>query len=137
MPHINPKTIPNNPITITYSLEYTEEPELLQDFENIKKVSKIDDLEDLIYTMFLLRQREKHNINIGYTITDNNNNWLIEDYANCCEGYASTAKESEQEKKINKQAETITELYNELELMKEFLTKYNAMDRFNKEMKGR
>jgi len=132
--NINPKN--NTPLTVTYKAEYTNELELLQDFENLKTVKDIRDLEDLINTMFLLRQRGKHNINIGYIIENNTGNWLVEDYANCCEDYASTAKEKELETKMNKQAETIIELHNELELMKEFLNKYNAMDRFKKEMKG-
>lgn len=131
--HYNPSQ--SQKLKVTYKAEYTEETELLPDFENLKTVKNITDLEDLINTMFLLRQRGKHNIDIGYTITDDNDNWLIEDYANCCEDYASTAKEKELETKISKQTDTITELYNELELMKSFLTKYNAMDRFNKEMK--
>jgi len=131
----NPKTIPTNPITVTYSAEYTNELEINPDYENIKKISNIQDLDRLIFTMFELRKQNKNNISIGYTITDNNNNWLIEDYCNDTEDFTNTRKEDKQQKKIAEQAETITELYNELELMKSFLTKYNALDRYNKEMK--
>jgi hypothetical protein len=136
MLHKHSKNILSNPIKVIYSIEYTEEKEISPDFENIKKVNKIESLEDLIYTMFMLREKEKNNIDIGYTITDINDNWIIEDYAVCCEGYTSTVKEKEQKIKLNKQAELITALSKENELMREFLVKYNALDRFNQEMKG-
>jgi len=124
-------------LTLSYFVEYTNELERDQDFENIKKSLNIKNLEDAISRMFSLRKQNKHNIAIGYEISDNNTNKLIiADDAWELEYHTDTSKEDKLQTKISKQAETITELYNELELMKSFLNKYNAMDRFNKEMKG-
>ena len=123
-------------LSINYFVEYTNELERDPDFTNIHKLPNITGLEDSIARMFALRKQNKHNIAIGYEITDNNRIVIADDGWNL-EDYTDTNKEDQLEKKISKQTETITELYNELELMKEFLTKYNAMDRYNKEMKGR
>ncbi|MFA7157527.1 MAG: hypothetical protein WC123_07585 [Bacilli bacterium] len=124
-------------LKIEYFVEYTNELERDQDFRNIKKLPRITDLETAISRMFLLRKQNKHNIAIGYEISDTNTNKLvIGDDAWELEYHTDTSKEDKLQTKISKQAETITELHNELELIKSFLIKYNALDRFNKEMKG-
>lgn len=124
-------------LSINYFVEYTNELERDQNFTNVKQLPRITGLEDAIVRMFSLRKQNKHNIAIGYEITDNNTNKLIiADDAWELEYHTDTNIEDKQKEKISKQAETITELYNELELMKSFLTKYNAMERYNKEMKG-
>lgn len=124
-------------LTLSYFVEYTNELERDQDFTNIKKSPNITDLETAISRMFSLRKQNKHNIAIGYEISDNNTNKLIiADDAWELEHHTDTSKEDKLQTKISKQTETITELYNELELMKSFLIKYNAFERYNKEMKG-
>lgn len=124
-------------LNIKYFVEYTNEPERDQDFTNIHQLPKVKSLDDAIARMFSLRKQNKHNIAIGYEISDNNTNKvIIADDAWELEYLTDSTQEDELKKEINNQTETITELANELELMKSFLTKYNAMDRFNKEMKG-
>jgi hypothetical protein len=124
-------------LTINYFVEYTNEPERDPDFENIKQLPKVKDLEDAINRMLSLRKQNKHNIAIGYEISDNSTNKLIisDDVWNM-EYLKTTSQEDKMQQVINKQYNLITELSRELELHKEFLSKYNAMDRFNKEMKG-
>lgn len=125
-------------LTLKYFVEYTNEPERDQDFTNIKQLPNVKTLEDAINRMLSLRKQEKHNIAIGYEISDNNTNKLvISDDAWNLEYLRTTTQEDKMQEYINKQNNLITELGKELELMKEFLIKYNAMDRFNKEMKGR
>jgi len=124
-------------LTLKYFVEYTNEPERDQDFTNIKQLPKVKNLEDAINRMLLLRKQNKHNIAIGYEISDNNTNKLvISDDAWNLEYLRTTTQEDKMQEHINKQNNLITELAQELELYKEFLNKYNAMDRFNKEMKG-
>ncbi|MCE5220111.1 MAG: hypothetical protein LLF98_02290 [Clostridium sp.] len=124
-------------LTINYFVEYTNEVERDPDFENIKQLPKVKDLEDAINRMLSLRKQNKHNIAIGYEISDNSTNKLVvsDDVWNM-EYLRTTTHEDELQKEINKQSNLITELSRELELHQEFLTKYNAMDRFNKEMKN-
>ena len=125
-------------LTLKYFVEYTNEPERDQDFTNIKQLPKVKNLEDAINRMLLLRKQNKHNIAIGYEISDNNTNKLvISDDAWNLEYLRTTTQEDKMQEHINKQNNLITELGKELELMKSFLVKYNAMDRYNKEMKGR
>jgi len=124
-------------LTLKYFVEYTNEPERDQDFTNIKQLPKVKNLEDAINRMLLLRKQNKHNIAIGYEISDNNTNKLvISDDAWNLEYLRTTTQEDKMQEHINKQNNLITELGKELELMKSFLVKYNAMDRYNKEMKG-
>ncbi|MDD2627824.1 MAG: hypothetical protein PHD20_02940 [Clostridia bacterium] len=132
----NYKPITKN-ITIKYFVEYTNELERDPDFTNIHQLPRIKGLEDAIQRMFLLRKQNKHNIAIGYEITDNSDNKIIiaDDIYNL-ECYTDTNEEDKLLDKISKQSELITELAKENELMKSFLLKYNALDRFNKEMKG-
>jgi hypothetical protein len=124
-------------LKIEYFVEYTNELERDPDFENIKQLPKVKDLEDAINHMLSLRKQGKHNIAIGYEIFDNSANKLVisDDVWNM-EYLRTTTNEDKLQKEINKQNNLITELNRELELYQEFLTKYNAMDRFNKEMKG-
>jgi len=127
--------LPNN-LNIKYFVEYTNELERDIDFQNIKQLPNITDLETAINRMFSLRKQNKNNIAIGYELSDNNTNKLIlADDAWELEYLTDTNQEDKLKEKVRKQDETITILYNELELMKSFLTKYNALDRFNKEMK--
>lgn len=123
-------------LKIEYFVEYTNELERDNNFRNIKQSPNIKDLETAIARMFLLRKQDKHNIAIGYEISDNNTNKLvISDDAWNLEDLRATTHEDKLQQEINKQSELITELGKELELYQQFLTKYNAMDRFNKEMK--
>lgn len=127
----------NKDLTIKYFVEYTNEIERDPDFENIKQLPNIKDLEDAINRILSLRKQEKHNIAIGYEISDNNTNKLvISDDAWNLEYLRTTTQEDKMQEYINKQNNLITELGKELELYREFLNKYNALDRFNKEMKG-
>ena len=127
----NKKNLSKNPINITYTAEYTDELEVTPDYENIKKIP-ITDLDSLIFTMLELRKQQKNNISIGYTIADNKNNWLIEDYANNLEFLTDSKLSDKLETKVSKQSELIAELSKELELYQEFLEKYQAIDQFNK-----
>ena len=125
-------------LTLKYFVEYTNEPERDQDFTNIKQLPNVKDLEDALNRMLSLRKQNKNNIAIGYEISDNNTNKLvISDDAWNLEYLRTTTQEDKMQEHINKQNNLITELGKELELMKSFLVKYNAMDRYNKEMKGR
>jgi len=125
-------------LTLKYFVEYTNELERDQDFTNIKQLPKVKNLEDAINRMLSLRKQNKNNIAIGYEISDNNTNKLvIGDDAWNLEYLRTTSQEDKMQEHINKQNNIITELGKELELYQEFLTKYNAMDRFNQEMKGR
>jgi len=128
----NNKNLSKNPINITYIAEYTDELEVNSDYSNIVKISNITDLDSLIFTMLELRKQQKNNISIGYTIADNKNNWLIEDYANTLEFLTDSKLSDKLETKVSKQSELITELSKEIELYQQFLKKYNAMDQFNK-----
>ena len=124
-------------LTLKYFVEYTNELERDQDFTNIKQLPKVKNLEDAINRMLSLRKQNKNNIAIGYEISDNNTNKLvIGDDAWNLEYLRTTSQEDKMQEHINKQNNIITELGKELELYQEFLTKYNAMDRFNQEMKG-
>lgn len=125
-------------LTLSYFVEYTNEVERDQDFENIKQLPNVKTLEDAINRMLLLRKQEKYNIAIGYEITNINNphKLIISDDAWNLEDLRTTTQEDKMQEKINKQYNLITELGKELELYREFLKKYNALDRFNKEMKG-
>lgn len=124
-------------LTLSYFVEYTNEPERDPDFGNIKQLPKVKDLEDAINRMLSLRKQNKHNIAIGYEISDNTTNKLvISDDVWDMEYLRTTTQEDKLQQEINRQAELITELAKELELYQQFLSKYNAMDRFNKEMKG-
>ena len=124
-------------LKIEYFVEYTNEIERDQDFENIKQLPNVKSLEDAIARMLSLRKQNKHNIAIGYEISDNSTNKLVisDDVWNL-EDLRTTIQEDKMQEKINKQYNLITELGKELELYQEFLNKYNALDRFNKEMKG-
>lgn len=124
-------------LTINYFVEYTNEPERNPDFENVKQLPKVKDLEDAINRMLSLRKQDKHNIAIGFEISNNSTNKLvISDDAYNLEYLKTTSQEDKMQQVINNQYNLITELSRELDLYKEFLNKYNAMDRFNKEMKG-
>jgi hypothetical protein len=127
----------NKNLKIKYFVEYTNEVERDPDFENIKQLPKVKNLEDALNRMLSLRKQNKHNIAIGYEISDNSTNKLVisDDVWNL-EYLRTTTNEDKMQEYINKQYNLITELAQELELYKEFLNKYNAMDRFNKEMKG-
>ena len=127
----NKKNLSKNPINITYTAEYTDELEVTPDYENIKKIP-ITDLDSLIFTMLELRKQQKNNISIGYTIADNKNNWLIEDYANNLEFLTDSNQQDKLEMKVNNQSELITELSKEIELYQTFLEKYQAIEQFKK-----
>lgn len=123
-------------LNLKYFVEYTNEPDRKEDYSNIKQSPNITDLETAISRMFLLRKQNKHNIAIGYEITDNNTNKLIiEDNAWNLEDLRATTKEDKLQQEVNKQYNMITELRKEIELFKQFLNKYNAYDRFTEEMK--
>lgn len=49
-------------LTLSYFVEYTNEVERDQDFENIKQLPNVKTLEDAINRMLLLRKQEKYNI---------------------------------------------------------------------------
>lgn len=123
-------------LKIEYFVEYTNEPERDLDFTNIKQLPKVKNLEDAIIRMLSLRKQNKHNIAIGYEISDNSNKLVISDDVWNMEYLRTTTQEDKLQQEINRQYNLITELTKELELCQEFLKKYNAMDRFNKEMKG-
>jgi len=117
-------------LTIKYQAEYTEKDEdIKNDYSNIKKVDCLD-LNELIKIMFTLRQQNKFNIQIGYTLEDGKQ-WIAEDFTETLESYNDTRKEVEQNKIITKQREEITELKKEIELYQMFTKKYNAVKFFN------
>jgi len=124
-------------IKINYTVEYTNEVERDPDFENIHQLPNIIGLEDAIDRMYALRKQGRHNISIGYEVKDKETDKLIfDDFAYDLEYYTDTNQEDKLQKELSKQAKTITELVKELELHQQFLDKYNAMDRFKKEIKG-
>ena len=118
-------------ISIKYQIEYTEKDEYIKDdYSNLNQIKNILDLEELIKTMFILKQRGKYNINIGYSIEDNKQ-WIIEDFVSCTEDFKSNAKELKQSKQITEQQTEINELRQDLELYKSFIKKYKAEKQFN------
>lgn len=118
-------------IKLNYMVEYTDELERDPDFENIKQLPRITDLETAISRMFRLRKQGKHNISIGYEILDKNTNKLIlDDFAYELEDYTDSTQEDKLKDKIHNQDQTITELAQEVDLLKAFLNKYNAMNKF-------
>ena len=119
-------------LKITYFVEYTNELKRDPDFENIKQLPNIENLEDAIFKMFALRKQNKHNIAIGYEITDNTNKLVIGDDAYNLEFLTDSKLSDKLETKVSKQSELIAELSKEIELYQQFLKKYNAMDQFNK-----
>ena len=81
--------------------------------------------------MFRLRKQGKHNISIGYEILDHNTNKLIlDDFAYELEDYTDSTQEDKLQNKIHNQDQLITELAQEVDLLKAFLNKYNAMNKF-------
>ena len=119
-------------LKITYFVEYTNEPERDPDFENIKQLPKVENLEDAIFKMFALRKQNKYNISIGYEITDNTNKLVIGDDAYNLEFLTDTKLSDKLEQKIIKQNNIITELSKEIELYQTFLEKYQAIEQFKK-----
>lgn len=119
-------------LKITYFVEYTNELERDPDFENIKQLPNIENLEDAIFQMFALRKHNKYNIAIGYEITDNTNKLVIGDDAYNLEYLTDTNQEDKLEQKIIKQNNIITELSKEIELYQTFLEKYQAIEQFKK-----
>ena len=119
-------------LTLSYFVEYTNEEERDPDFENIKQLPKVENLEDAIFRMFSLRKQNKYNIAIGYEITDNTNKLVIGDDAYNLEFLTDSKLSDKLEQKVSKQNNIIIELSKEIELYQTFLEKYNAMDQFNK-----
>lgn len=119
-------------LKINYFVEYTNELERDPDFENIKQLPKVENLEDAIFKMFALRKQNKHNIAIGYEITDNTNKLVIGDDAYNLEFLTDTKLSDKLEQKIIKQNNIIAELSKEIELYQTFLEKYQAMAQFKK-----
>lgn len=119
-------------LKITYFVEYTNELKRDPDFENIKQLPNIENLEDAIFKMFALRKQNKHNIAIGYEITDNTNKLVISDDAYNLEFLTDTNQEDKLELKVNKQNSIIAELSKEIELYQKFLEKYQAIEQFKK-----
>ena len=119
-------------LKITYFVEYTNELKRDPDFENIKQLPNIENLEDAIFKMFALRKQNKHNIAIGYEITDNTNKLVIGDDTYNLEFLTDTKLSDKLEQKIIKQNNIITELSKEIELYQTFLEKYQAIEQFKK-----
>lgn len=118
-------------IVVKYTIEYMEKDEPIKDdYSNLKQF-QLKDLEELMEQMFLLRQHEKYNINIGYNIS-NSKGWLVEDYVNCTETFTANAIEAKQKKEIKNLEQTIESQENELKFYKVFLSQYNASDSFKK-----
>jgi len=127
--HIHPDFI--SKVQIEYTIEYTEKDEAIKDdYSNVKKVNCLD-LEQMVKSMFELRQLNKFNINL-YTKTEVEGQWITEDNANDCEIYASSATEKRKDKSISILEKTIKEQQKEIELYKSFLTKYNSSEIFEK-----
>jgi len=119
-------------LKITYFVEYTNELKRDPDFENIKQLPNIENLEDAIFKMFALRKQNKYNISIGYEITDNTNKLVIGDDAYNLEFLTDIKLSDKLEQKIIKQNNIITELSKEIELYQTFLEKYQAIEQFKK-----
>ena len=127
--HIHPDFI--SKVQIEYIIEYTEKDEAIKDdYSNVKKVNCLD-LEQMVKSMFELRQLNKFNINL-YTKTDVEGQWIAEDNANDCEIYSSSAMEKRKDKNISNLENTIEEQQKEIELYKSFLTRYNSSGIFEK-----
>jgi hypothetical protein len=134
------KSIPNTNIhpskkdslKVTYKAEYTDKNENINnEFSNLKEINGIIDLEGLIKVMFELRQAEKYNISIGYII-ENDNQWIVEDYANEVECFNGNKREVKQQKQITEQQNIIHEMAQKLEHYEEFIKKFNAEKTFEK-----
>jgi len=118
-------------LTIKYTLEYTEKDESIKDDYSNMKQFEAKDLEEMMKYMFQLRQLDKHNVSIGYNISDSNG-WLVEDYVNNMKIPTSSTLEEKQQKSISILEKTIEVQAKELELYKIFLEKYNSSDMFEK-----
>ena len=127
--HIHPNY--TSKVQIEYIIEYTEKDEVIKDdYSNVKKVNCLD-LEQMVKSMFELRQLNKFNINL-YTKTEVEGQWITEDNANDCEIYSSSAMEKRKDKNISNLENTIEEQQKEIELYKSFLTRYNSSGIFEK-----
>jgi len=118
-------------LTVKYTIEYTEKDEPINNqYTNLKQF-QVKDLEEMLQQMFLLRQCNKHNINVGYNISDSNG-WLVEDYCNDTEYFTANSVELKQKKEIKNLEQTIEAQETELELFKTFLNQYNSSTMFEK-----
>jgi len=120
---------------VTYTIEYTEKDESIKDdYSNVKKVNCLD-LEEMLTSMFQLRQLNKFNIDL-YTMTELENKFIWEDSVGCCERYSGNEIEKKQQKSIGILEKTMEDQQKEIDLLKYFLTKYNSLDIFEKFKKG-
>lgn len=127
--HIHPE---RKNISVKYSVEYTEKDEdIKQDFSNIKKVECLD-LESMINLVFVLRQRNKYNINTYYIVEDQNG-WIAEDSAHDLERYSASETELKKTKQVETLQETLKVIQTKLDACQNFLKKYQAEKRFLEE----
>lgn len=123
-------------ITVKYIIEYTEKDEFINNqYTNLKQF-QVKDLEEMLQQMFLLRQHDKHNINVGFNISDSKD-WIVEDYCNDTEFFTANSVEAKQKKEIKKLEQTVEAQENEIELFKAFLNQYNSLPMFEKWKKER
>ena len=121
-------------ITVKYTIEYTEKDEPINnDYTNLKQF-QVKDIEEMLQQMFLLRQCDKHNINIGYNIEDSEG-WLVEDYCNDTENFSANSVELKQKKSITILEQTIKDQQKELDNYNSFIKKYNATKQFEEYQK--
>lgn len=118
-------------ITVKYVIEYTEKDEPINSHYSNLKQFEVKDLEEMLQQMFLLRQHGKHNINVGYNISDSQN-WIVEDYCNDTEFFTANSVEVKQKKEIKNLEQTIAAQENEIEFYKTFLNQYNSLAMFEK-----
>lgn len=127
--HIHPE---RQNVTVKYSVEYTDNDENIKpDFSNLKKVECLD-LESMLKLVFVLRQRDKYNINTYYIVEDQTS-WLIEDSANDLERYSASETELKKTKQVETLQETLEAMQTKLEAYQSFLKKYQAEKRFQEE----
>ena len=116
-------------VKVSYSIEYTEKDEAINnEMSNLKKI-ECQDLEQMVKYMFQLRERDKYNINL-YTITTLDGQWISEDAVNDTEGYIDS-KQAELLSKSNATLrKTTKEVIEELNEYKAFIKLYNSEKHF-------
>lgn len=137
LPQTHYHPIYQDKVKIKYTIEYTDKDEDIDiNYSNLKKI-KCEDFEKMIKYMFQLRQNEKYNINLYFIIEESGgNNWLIEDYCNCCEDFLDNKKSVEINRKNQEIKKEITELSEELKTYKDFIKLFHAEKHFEKFRKG-
>ncbi|WP_137743284.1 defense against restriction DarA-related protein [Robertmurraya siralis] len=119
--------------TITYAIEHTKhDPELEEiNYSNLIR-EEFKDLEQTLYFLNIYQQQGYQNITIMYTVYNKDGQHIIEDYVSEIDITLNSKHQEETNKRNKELTKVIEEQQKELELYKQFLTKYNSIKLFEK-----